>query len=153
MEDIVGEIRNELFSVPEEDRTTGFQKFFKEEVKCYGLKTAMVRKIAQKYWKEVKGLEKERIFDLCEDLFSSGYTEEAFIASFWTEKISDRFEDGDDMVQKGYGWLLKDASITHMDEVFGYVMRNRQRMPRTALRYAIERMPKEMRTEAMKKDW
>lgn len=30
-------------------------------------------------------------------------------------------------------------------------MKNRQEMPRTALRYAIEKMPKELRAEAMKR--
>jgi 3-methyladenine DNA glycosylase AlkD len=57
----------------------------------------------------------------------------------------------DDMVQKGYGWLLKEASRKHQEEVFAYVMRHRTSMPRTALRYAIELMPKELRAEAMKK--
>ena len=61
--------------------------------------------------------------------------------------------DRDDMVQKGYGWLLKEASRKHTDEVFAFVMKNRQQMPRTALRYAIELMPKEMKAEAMKKGW
>ena len=60
--------------------------------------------------------------------------------------------DTDDMVQKGYGWLLKEASRQHQAEVFAYVMRNRIVMPRTALRYAIELMPKESKAEAMKKD-
>ena len=60
--------------------------------------------------------------------------------------------DGEDMVQKGYGWLLKEASRHHRDEIFAHVMENRGVMPRTALRYAIELMPKEMRSEAMKKD-
>jgi hypothetical protein len=32
-------------------------------------------------------------------------------------------------------------------------MKNRKVMPRTALRYAIELMPKEMKIKAMKKDW
>jgi hypothetical protein len=32
-------------------------------------------------------------------------------------------------------------------------MQNKKAMPRTALRYAIELMPKEMKAEAMKKDW
>jgi len=59
--------------------------------------------------------------------------------------------DPDDMVQKGYGWLLKEASRKHPQEVFSYVVRNKAVMPRTALRYAIELMPKEMRAEAMKK--
>ena len=60
--------------------------------------------------------------------------------------------DSDDMVQKGYGWLLKEASRQHQAEVFTYVMQNKKEMPRTALRYAIELMPKEMKAEAMKKD-
>jgi 3-methyladenine DNA glycosylase AlkD len=57
----------------------------------------------------------------------------------------------DDMVQKGYGWLLKEESRKHQKEVFNYVLKNRQTMPRTALRYAIELMPKELREESMKK--
>jgi len=61
--------------------------------------------------------------------------------------------DSDDMVQKGYGWMLKVASETYQHEVFEYVMRNKRAMPRTALRYAIEKMPDELRREAMKKDW
>ena len=60
--------------------------------------------------------------------------------------------DADDMVQKGYGWLLKEASRKHQKEVFNYVLTNRTAMPRTALRYAIELMPKELKAEAMKKD-
>jgi 3-methyladenine DNA glycosylase AlkD len=59
--------------------------------------------------------------------------------------------DPDDMVQKGYGWLLKEASRKHTSEVFAYVVRNKAVMPRTALRYAIELMPKEMKVEAMKR--
>jgi len=61
--------------------------------------------------------------------------------------------DTDDMVQKGYGWLLKEASRKHTDEIFSYVMKNKRAMPRTALRYAIELMPKDLKAEAMKKDW
>jgi 3-methyladenine DNA glycosylase AlkD len=59
--------------------------------------------------------------------------------------------DPDDMVQKGCGWLLKEASRRHTPEVFEYVMRNREVMPRTALRYAIELMPGELRKEAMRR--
>jgi 3-methyladenine DNA glycosylase AlkD len=59
--------------------------------------------------------------------------------------------DPDDMVQKGYGWLLKEASRKHTSQVFKYVMQNKAVMPRTALRYAIELMPKELKAEAMKK--
>jgi 3-methyladenine DNA glycosylase AlkD len=59
--------------------------------------------------------------------------------------------DSDDMVQKGYGWMLKAASESHQKEVFDYVMRNKDKMPRTALRYAIEKMPVEMKKKAMER--
>lgn len=59
--------------------------------------------------------------------------------------------DDDDMVQKWYGWLLKVASAQHLQEVFDYVMHYKTTMPRTALRYAIEKMPTTMKQVAMKK--
>jgi len=73
------------------------------------------------------------------------------------QKISERFlvakellDDEEDIVQKGCGWLLKNASKTHLQEVFDFVMKNKHKMKRTALRYAIEKMPKELREKAMK---
>jgi 3-methyladenine DNA glycosylase AlkD len=59
--------------------------------------------------------------------------------------------DSDDMVQKGYGWMLKVASQKRQTEVFEYVMKNKHLMPRTALRYAIEKMPVDLKAAAMKK--
>ena len=59
--------------------------------------------------------------------------------------------DGDDMVQKGYGWMLKVASQKHQKAVFEYVVANKALMPRTALRYAIEKMPSELKKLAMGK--
>ena len=61
--------------------------------------------------------------------------------------------DEDDMVQKGYGWMLKEASNQYPEEVHRYVMKYKREMPRTALRYAIEKLPPDMRKEAMKKEW
>lgn len=58
--------------------------------------------------------------------------------------------DPDDLVQKGYGWLLKVASQRFRDEVFAFVLDRRKTMPRTALRYALEKMPGAMRREAMR---
>ena len=60
-------------------------------------------------------------------------------------------QDKDDLVQKGYGWMLKEASIKHQEEVLDYIIRNKILMPRTALRYAIERMPKDLKKKAMAK--
>lgn len=59
--------------------------------------------------------------------------------------------DKDDMVQKGYGWMLKAASEAHEREVFDYVMSHKAVMPRTALRYAVEKMSAELRAEAMRR--
>ncbi len=60
-------------------------------------------------------------------------------------------KDKDDMVQKGYGWMLKEASRMHQEIIFDFVMANKKEMPRTALRYAIEKMPPDLRATAMKK--
>jgi len=59
--------------------------------------------------------------------------------------------DKDDLVQKGYGWMLKVASQAYQKEVFDFVMKYKATMPRTALRYAIEKMPQGMKAEAMKR--
>ncbi|UCG37430.1 MAG: DNA alkylation repair protein [Candidatus Bathyarchaeota archaeon] len=75
------------------------------------------------------------------------------------ERLKDIFEtadalltDQDVMVQKGYGWMLKEASNHFPLEVFNYVMKHRKEMPRTALRYAIEKLSSELRIEAMKRE-
>lgn len=60
--------------------------------------------------------------------------------------------DCDDMVQKGYGWMLKAASQAHEKEIFEYVMSKKAVMPRTALRYAIEKMPAAFKAKAMEKN-
>ena len=237
MDPVIQKIRGELIENRDDVTLKTAQRFFKEEILCYGVKTGTVKKIADRFWNEVKFLDKTEIFRLCEELYKSHYCEEAFIVSFWVPRLKDRFEkedfsifkrwietyisnwamcdgfcnhavgdfierypeylnelkrwtgsknrwmrrasavslivpakrgkyldpvleiasllltDDDDMVRKGYGWLLKEASRKHQDEVFEFVMRNRKAMPRTALRYAIELMPKELRTEAMKRDW
>ncbi|MDP4188152.1 MAG: DNA alkylation repair protein [Bacteroidota bacterium] len=59
--------------------------------------------------------------------------------------------DKEDLVQKGYGWVLKVASQANQDRVFEYVMKNKAVMPRTALRYAIEKMPADLKSRAMEK--
>jgi 3-methyladenine DNA glycosylase AlkD len=57
--------------------------------------------------------------------------------------------DQDDLVQKGYGWMLKAASQAHQKEVLDYVVKNKTVMPRTALRYAIEKMPNNLKESTM----
>jgi 3-methyladenine DNA glycosylase AlkD len=237
MDPVIMQIRQELKSSADPEIQSSARRFFKEEIRCYGMKTATVVTIARKYWKLVKSRPKADIYALCEELFRSGYLEESFVVSEWTRRLSGRYEredlaifrswidtyitnwascdgfcnhtigdfivrfpdsidelkrwtqsdnrwmrraaavslivpakhglfpeeameiagllltDSDDMVRKGYGWLLKEASRNHTGEIYAFVMRNRRRMPRTALRYAIEKMPEDLRAEAMKKDW
>jgi 3-methyladenine DNA glycosylase AlkD len=232
---VLSAIRRELELQADAKTKGSFQSFFKDDVTAYGVKTATVTKIAKKYFQEVKPLGKGGIFALCEELFKSDYTEEAFIASEWAYWLRDEYEpddftvferwldkyinnwakcdslcnhaigsfvekyphsidslknwaksenrwirrasavtlivpakqgkflkdifeiadsllqDKDDLVQKGYGWMLKEASRMHQKEVFDYVLRNRKLMPRTALRSAIEKMPEDLRRLAMGK--
>ena len=54
-------------------------------------------------------------------------------------------EDEDDMVQKGVGWLLKEASRTHPVEVRAHLQRWRTRAPALVLRIASEKLPKDQR--------
>jgi len=235
MDPVIVRIRQELEAQADPQIQKTSRRFFRDEIRCYGIKTAAVMALAKKYWKEIKHQEKQEIFALCEELYRSGYLEESFIVSNWAHALSGRYEredlavfrrwidtyitnwascdgfcnhtmgdfieqypevtaemkrwtqsenrwmrraaavslivpakhgkflddsieiadllltDTEDMVQKGYGWLLKEASRHHQAEVFAYVMRNRKFMPRTALRYAIELIPKELKAEAMKK--
>lgn len=232
---LIEHIREELKASTDEKTKQSFQRVFKEKITCYGVKTAIVGKIAKKHLNDIKTIEKEQLFAFCEELFRSDVTEEAFVVSFWLPNFLDKLEpsdlatfktwiekyinnwakcdsfcnhtiggllekypqsisvmknwaksenrwlkraaavslivpakrgkflqdaleisnillnDADDMVQKGYGWLLKEESRLHQKEIYNYVLKNRKTMPRTALRYAIELMPKELKAKAMKK--
>ncbi len=233
--DVLTAIREELAQSADEKTRVSANRFFKEDVKFYGVKSAVVRKIAEKYFKEIKSKDKKEIFSLCEKLLESNFGEEAFIAFEWAYSLRKGYEpadfqiferwvreyvdnwakcdtlcnhtlgsfielypeyvknlkswaesdnrwlrrasavtlilparkgkflndvleisdillkDKDDMVQKGYGWMLKEASKKHQDEVYDYIMKRKGEMPRTALRYALEKMPDNLRRAAMEK--
>lgn len=57
--------------------------------------------------------------------------------------------DEDDLVRKGYGWMLKEASRAWPREVLEFLLPRRGRMPRVALRYAVELMPQDWRRQAL----
>jgi 3-methyladenine DNA glycosylase AlkD len=60
--------------------------------------------------------------------------------------ITDRLmTDDDDMVQKGVGWLLKEASREHPDEIREHLLRWREEAPALTLRYASEKLSREKR--------
>jgi 3-methyladenine DNA glycosylase AlkD len=235
MNNILTRLREELQNNATEETRISGQRFFKGELKSYGVKAAVVHRISKEYGKELKTGSKTDIFALCDQLWQSGNLEESFVACNWAHSLRKQYVpedfdvfakwitnyvnnwascdtlcnhtigdfvmmypeflarlkefarsenrwvkraaavsliiparrglflenvlaiadilllDTDDMVQKGYGWMLKAASQAHQQEVFDYVVRNKAVMPRTALRYAIEKMPKEMKAVAMEK--
>jgi len=59
--------------------------------------------------------------------------------------------DEEDLVQKAYGWMLKEASNANQKMIFDFVMKHKSSMPRTALRYAVEKMPANLKKQAMMK--
>ena len=233
---ILQEIRRELQKNANEQYRQSIQRFFKEEVKLFGVKTPLVRKISQKYFSTIKDKPKQEIFSLCEKLLESGFGEERGVAFDWAFRLREKFEkkdfplleswlkkyvtnwgacdnlcctalgyfiyqfpeyfpkvkkwavsknrwvrrasavvliysinkkkslvpvfeiadilllDKDDMVQKGYGWMLKEASNHEPEKVFEYVMSHKKEMPRTALRYAIEKLSLNLKKQAMALD-
>jgi len=235
MSEIIEKLREELIENSDEQLQRSSQHFFKEYIRCYGMKSVTVVKIGKEYFKTIKDKTKTEIFDLCDELWQSGVIEETFIACNWSWYVCKKYEtedlklfeewidlyvnnwascdtlcnhtvgtflemypeyiaelkrwtqsanrwmkrasavsliiparhgkflkdifeiadllllDSDDMVQKGYGWMLKVASQSHQKEVFDYVMSKKAIMPRTALRYAIEKMPAELKIKAMAK--
>ena len=234
--DLISSLHNELKQNIDEKTAQSGHRYFKEPVKIYGVKTAVVNSIARTYFLEIRHLDRQQIFSLCEQLLKSDYCEDAFIAFDWSYKLHEKYQpedmeifenwlknyvnnwakcdtlcnhtigsfiekypeyigrlkqwaksenrwvkraaavtlvlparrgkfltdifqiadilllDRDDLVQKGYGWMLKEASRRHQQEVLDYIIRHKREMPRTALRYAIEKMPQELRKQAMSKD-
>jgi len=234
MKEIIQKIRRELKSNIDLEYKKGSYRFFKEEIKLYGVRIPIVRSISKSYFFSIKNISKKEIISLCEELLESGYIEESVIAFDWMYRIRNQFEekdfkvleswlkkyvlnwgrcddlcshafgyyifkfpeflsnikkwaksknrwerrasavcliyslrknkylenafliadilleDSDDLVQKGYGWMLKEASNVYLDEVYSFVEKRKKKMPRTALRYAIEKMPKEMKKKLMK---
>jgi 3-methyladenine DNA glycosylase AlkD len=235
MNKIIEDLRHELSSRADVKTRLQGEKFFKENIKLYGIKSAVVTSISRDFYKTIPDKSKSKIFAHCDELWESGFLEEAGIACMWSYNVrklyvprdfsiferwvnnyvtnwaacdtlcnhtvgtfiemypsflselkrwakspnrwvkrassvslivparrgkflEDIFEiadilhsDKDDMVQKGYGWMLKSASQAHQKEVFNYVMGKKSTMPRTSLRYAIEKMPQELKVMAMAK--
>ena len=95
MDPIIAQMRQELAALADPEIQKSSQRFFKEDIRCYGMKTATVIAMAKKYWKEVKNRPKPEIFALCEELYQSGYMEESFIVSEWAHALSGRYERED----------------------------------------------------------
>jgi len=232
---LIENVREDLRNAADVATKESAQRFFKEYVRFYGVKNAMVHKISKQYTAQIKKMSKAEVFDLCEILWQSGIMEESLVACNWSYAMRKQFDAGDmkvferwinsyvtnwascdtfcnhtvgelvemfpelvsqlniwaispnrwmrraaavsliipaknglfmsdifqiassllqdpdDMVQKGYGWMLKVTCQHHEQQVFDFVMKNKALMPRTALRYAIEKMPSDLKQQAMAK--
>ncbi len=56
-----------------------------------------------------------------------------------------------DLMQKATGWMLREMGKRDMGALLDFLEKNAATMPRTMLRYAIERLPKEQRTDYMQR--
>ena len=80
MDPVIEELRKEFAALGDEEIRRSGRRFFKESVNLYGIKTAVVTKIAKEYFKKLKGLTKADTFALCEELWKSGMMEDSFVA-------------------------------------------------------------------------
>jgi 3-methyladenine DNA glycosylase AlkD len=65
-----------------------------------------------------------------------------------TFRIADvLMEDRQDLIHKAVGWMLREAWKRRPEETEGFVLARYRRMPRTMLRYAIERVPEDRRRQ------
>lgn len=55
------------------------------------------------------------------------------------------FRDEEPLVQKGFGWLLKELSQYNENKIFDFLNTHKKYISRIALRYAIEKMPQHKR--------
>mgnify|MGYP003694184543 CR=1 FL=1 len=58
--------------------------------------------------------------------------------------------DKEDLMHKGVGWLLREAGKTDAGRLERYLRQHGPVIPRTTLRYAIERMPPAKRQEMLR---
>jgi len=58
--------------------------------------------------------------------------------------------DEHDLVHKAIGWMLREAGKRSLPDLLGFLAEHYAALPRTALRYAIERLPEEQRRRALR---
>jgi 3-methyladenine DNA glycosylase AlkD len=59
------------------------------------------------------------------------------------------FGDREDLIHKATGWMLREAGKTDPDRLRKFLLEHGPRIPRTALRYAIERFPEAERKQIL----
>jgi 3-methyladenine DNA glycosylase AlkD len=59
-------------------------------------------------------------------------------------------QDEHDLMHKATGWMLREAGKRSLPDLLAFLAANYSEVPRTALRYAIERLPEEQRRRALR---
>ncbi len=68
----------------------------------------------------------------------------------WTLKLSELLlKDSEDLIHKAVGWSLRELGKRNEQALQIFLTRHASQMPRTALRYAIERLPKSLKMHYM----
>ena len=70
----------------------------------------------------------------------------------WTIKLAKMFLNHDhDLMHKATGWALREVGKRDGAELNKFLKENISKMPRTMLRYAIEKFPENIRKEYLRK--
>ena len=65
-------------------------------------------------------------------------------------KIAERlFDDEEDLVHKAVGWLLREVGKSDKKRLDKFLLKHGPKIPRTTVRYAIERFPKDERKQML----
>ena len=94
---ILNELRDLLRQQADEKVRKTSLRFFKDgdQTRFYGLKNPDARKIGKLFLKELKSWSKHQVFELCEELWKSGYMEEKIIACMYSESRIKELEPED----------------------------------------------------------
>ena len=70
----------------------------------------------------------------------------------WTMRLAKMFLNHEhDLIHKACGWVLREVGKRNPVELHKFLEKNISKMPRTMLRYAIEKFPEEIRKEYLRK--